>query len=182
MPFSRRNGASSHHLKTNSYEWSTGTIRRQQFQTSKTAASSCLQLASRCTVPLFLSDTSSRRLNFTQIPRDKTSNSWTALRMVNILCCIAASSFQFHENRTNRFIENYSPRTKERVIFGKRGYICRDKYAILIKNTIRSVPEKAVLMKWHTNSTQKSTAFRAKPTTFQKKSPCFYGISSRISG
>lgn len=136
MPFSWRNGASSHHLKTNSYEWSTGTIRRQQFQTSKTAASSCLQLASRCTVPLFLSDTSSRRLNFTQIPRDKTSNSWTALRMINILCCIAASSFQFHENRTNRFIEHYSPRIKEQVIFGKMRYIYRDKDAILVKTSL----------------------------------------------
>ena len=37
-------------------------------------------------------------------------------------------------------------------------------------------------MKQSTNSTQNTTAFRAKFTTFHKKSPCFYGISSRLSG
>ena len=182
MPFSWRNGASSHHLKTNSYEWSTETIRKQQFQTSKAAASSSLQLASRCTVPFFLSDTGSRRLNSTPISRDKTSDNWITLQITNILLCIAASSFSFHENRKNEIIENYRSYPEECATFGKtqqsRGILGTS----LIKTLFNQGWMQITLMKQPSYSAQNPTAFCAKSTTFHKKSPCFCGISSRLSG
>gem|GEM_PF-4568119 len=102
--------------------------------------------------------------------------------MTNILCCIAASLFSFHENRTSEIIENHRSNPEDCALYGEMRSLCSNQDTYLIKTVFNQGFKKTALMKQPTNSEQNTTAFRAKSTTFHKKSPCFYGISSRLSG